>query len=75
MNDTDLNPADLAKYSAAEVANLADLDMHAVRNEGERRQEAAMKKLASLKRQIVKAEAELAGAAIIILAAQKEARK
>jgi len=75
MNNTELNPADLVKYSAKEVASLADLDMHAVRDEGFRRHAAAVKKLASLQRQMAKAQADLAAAEMIVAAADKEARK
>jgi hypothetical protein len=74
MNN-ELNPADLAKYTASEVANLADIDMHAVRDEGHRRHAAAVKKMASLQRQMAKAQADLAAAEMIVAAADAEARK
>ena len=50
-----LNPADLALYTAAQVASLADVDVYAVRAEGERRQNQAEKKIASLMKQLAKA--------------------
>jgi hypothetical protein len=70
-----LNPADLQKWTAYEVANCADLDLYAVRAEGERRQDAAAKKLAKLQRQIAKAQAEMAEAHRIIEAALNEQRR
>ena len=69
---TDLNPTDLAHMATWEVANLADLDPYAVRDEGFRRQAAAEKKLARLQKQIEAAKAEMAGAAIVINAALRE---
>lgn len=69
---TDLNPADLAKMTATEVANLADLDAYAVRAEGFRRQDAAEKKIAKLQAQLAKAQAEMRSAGMIIEAAFKE---
>jgi hypothetical protein len=71
---TNLNATDLMNMKATEVANLADLDFYAVRNEGFRRQAAAELKLARLQRQIAKAQAEMAEAAIIIEAAFREQR-
>ncbi len=65
-----LNPTDLSKMTAHEVANLADLDWHAVRDEGFRRQQAAEAKLARLQKQIAKAQTEMADAAIIITQAE-----
>ncbi len=64
-----LNPVELAKYSAQEVASLADVDIHAVRDEGFRRHAVAVKKLASLQRQMAKVQAELAAAEMIVNAA------
>lgn len=69
---TALNPADLKHYSAAEVAQLADLDKWAVRDEGHRRQYLAEKKLAKLRGQIEIAQRELAEAAQIITAANAQ---
>lgn len=66
---TNLNPADLQKMTAHEVANLADLDFHSVRDEGFRRQSAAEKKIARLQKQLTKAQAEMKEAAIILTAA------
>ena len=70
-----LNPTDLAKYTATEVANLADVDFYAVRNEGFRRQSAAEKKIAKLQKQIAAAQREMAEAALIIEAAFAEQRR
>ena len=70
-----LNAADLAKYTAAEVASLADVDFYAVRDEGFRRQTAAEKKLAKLQKQLAAAQREMAEAAAIIEAAFAEQRK
>lgn len=39
-----LNATDLQTYTAQQVASLADVDVYAVRSEGERRQAAAAKK-------------------------------
>lgn len=70
-----LNPADLAKMTAFEVANLADLDYYAVRDEGFRRQALAEKKLAKLQKQMAAAQKEMAEAGRIIEAAFKEQRR
>ena len=69
MNSTELDPTELAKYSAAEVASLADLDWHTVRNEGYRRSDIAEKKIARLQRRLIQARAEMADAEIIVIAA------
>jgi hypothetical protein len=70
-----LNATDLPKMSATEVANLADIDFHAVRDEGFRRQSDAEKKIARLQKQIAKAQREMAEAAIIINSALLEQSK
>lgn len=72
---TSLNAADLQTYSAREVASLADLDFYAVRNEGERRQTAAEKKIAKLQKQLAKAQAEMKEAGMILEAAFAEQRR
>jgi hypothetical protein len=72
---TNLSSQDLAKYSATEVASLADVDVYAVRAEGERRQAAAQKRIASLCKQIAKEEANLTGSHIIMKAAFAELSK
>ena len=69
---TNLNPTDLQKMTANEVANLADLDFYAVRDEGFRRQDIAEAKVARLQKQIAKARAEMSEAAVIITAALRE---
>ena len=69
---TNLNPTDLQKMTANEVANLSDLDFYAVRDEGFRRQDIAEAKVARLQKQIAKARAEMAEAAVIITAALRE---
>ena len=69
---TNLNPTDLQKMTANEVASLADLDFYAVRDEGFRRQDIAEAKVARLQKQIAKARAEMAEAAVIITAALRE---
>ena len=69
---TSLNPEELKTYSAAEVANLADMDKYAVRDEGHRRQEIAEKKLAKLRKQIEAAQKEMADAQAIITAANNQ---
>jgi len=61
-----LNPSDLKKYSALEVASLVDVDAHAVRDEGARRQDAADKKIEKLKKQLDQAQKELANSHIIL---------
>lgn len=72
---TSLNAADLQKMTAREVANLADLDFYAVRDEGFRRQAAAEKKLAKLRKQMEAAQREMAEAGQIINAAFAEQNK
>jgi len=64
-----LNSADLQTYTAEQVASLADVDVHAVRDEGFRRQAAAEKKIARLKKQLEAARLEMAESHIIIQAA------
>ena len=54
-----LNASDLATYSAAQVASLADIDAYAVRDEGFRRQTAAEKKIERLTKQLAAARREL----------------
>jgi hypothetical protein len=70
-----LNATDLQTYTAREVASLADVDVYAVRAEGERRQTAAEKKLARLQKQIAKAQAEMKEAGMILEAAFNEMRR
>lgn len=70
-----LNATDLQTYTAAQVANLADVDFYAVRNEGFRRQTAAEKKLAKLRKQIEAAEREMKEAGMIIEAAFNEQQR
>ena len=70
-----LNAADLATYTAAQVASLADVDVYAVRAEGERRQNAAEKKIASLMKQLAKARAQMSEGEVILTAAYKEMGK
>jgi hypothetical protein len=70
-----LNATDLQTYTAAQVASLADVDFHAVRDEGFRRQTAAEKKIAKLRKQLAAAEREVAEAAMIIEAAFTEDRR
>lgn len=72
---TELNPSDLAKYSAQEVTSLADVDMYAVRDEGYRRHAVAVRKLTSLQKQMAKVQSAIAEAEMIVAAADKEARK
>lgn len=71
MTDS-LNPADLATYTAEQVASLADVDVYEVRQEGFRRQTAAEKKIARLKKQLAQAQKELAESGIIIEAAFRQ---
>lgn len=75
MKTDELNPADLKTYTAKEVASLADVDAHAVRDEGARRQTIAEKKIARLEKQLAVARQELGGAGIIIQAAHVELSK
>lgn len=70
-----LNAADLATYTAVQVASLADVDVYAVRAEGERRQNAAEKKIASLMKQLSKAQAMMAEGEVILNAAHAEMMK
>ena len=67
-----LNPSDLQKYTAQQVASLADVDVYAVRAEGERRQVSAAKKLDRLAKQMAAARAEMAGGEVILRAAFAE---
>jgi hypothetical protein len=67
-----LNAADLATYTAAQVASLADVDVYAVRAEGERRQNAAEKKIASLIKQLAAARQMMADGEVILTAAYCE---
>ena len=67
-----LNASDLTKWTASEVANSADIDPHAVRDEGYRRHDAATKKLAKLLRQVEAAKREMELAEVIIRAAHVE---
>lgn len=70
-----LNAADLKTYKAAEVMNLADVDAHAVRDEGFRRQAAAEAKIAKLEKQLAAAKADLAASHRIITSALAELAK
>jgi hypothetical protein len=70
-----LNPTDLATYTAAQVASLADVDFYSVRDEGFRRQDVAEKKMASLMKQLAKARQMQADAELIINAAEAEWRR
>ncbi len=72
---TALNPDDLQKMTAREVAALADVDHYAVRDEGFRRQAVAETKLARLQKQITKAHAEMMDAGKIIGCAFSEQRR
>lgn len=67
-----LNAKDLQTYTARQVASLADVDVYAVRAEGERRQTAAEKKIARLMKQMEAAKKELAEGAMILKAAFDE---
>lgn len=69
---TNLNANDLMKMKATEVADLADVDFYAVRDEGFRRQAAAEAKIDKLQKQMAKAQAQMAEAALIITAALNE---
>ena len=64
-----LNASDLATYTAARVASLADVDAYAVRDEGFRRQTAAEKRIARLTKQLAAARHELDISQGIIVAA------
>ena len=67
-----LNATDLQAYTAFQVASLVDVDVYAVRAEGQRRQDAAAKKLARLAKQIEAAKREMAAGEIILKAAFAE---
>ena len=78
----ELSPADLATYSAHQVATLADVDVAAVLREGHRRQEEEAKALAKAEKALARAQAAVAAAkcglelsAIIIKAAHAEERR
>ena len=71
-DDEMFNATDLMNMKATEVANLADIDFYAVRDEGFRRQTAAEAKIAKLQKQMAKAQAEMREAAAIIEAAFRE---
>jgi hypothetical protein len=71
MTDS-LNPADLATYTAKEVASLADVDVFAVRAEGFRRQTAAEKKIARARKMLEQGQREMAESHLIIEAAFRE---
>jgi hypothetical protein len=70
-----LNAADLQTYTAEQVASLADVDVYAVRAEGERRQASAEKKLARLMKQIEAAKKEMADGETILRAAFAEMKR
>ena len=65
-----LKQSDLQTYTAREVASLVDVDKWAVRDEGERRQTTAEKKIARLKKQLAAAQQELAESHIILSASR-----
>lgn len=67
--------SDLTKMKAREVADLADVDFHAVRDEGFRRQHLAEKKLAKARKALESAQNEMKAAEAIILAAFAEQQK
>lgn len=71
MTDS-LNPADLATYTAKQVASLADVDVYTVRAEGFRRQTAAEKKMARARKMLEQAQREMAESHIIIEAAFRQ---
>ena len=77
-----LNAKDLQTYTARQVASLVDVDVYAVRAEGERRQNAAEKKLAKLAKKLAKlakqieaAKKEMEDGAFILKAAFAEIEK
>jgi hypothetical protein len=70
-----MTATDLQKFNAYECINSADLDPWMVRDEGHRRQAAAVAKLARLERQMAKAQAELAESHRIIEAGLRELAK
>lgn len=70
-----LDAADLATYTAPEVASLADVDVYAVRAEGERRQNAAEKKISKLTAQLAKARAEMLDGEVILNAAFRQMQR
>lgn len=74
-SDTNLNPSDLQKMTASEVADLADLDFYAVRDEGFRRQALAEKKLVKLERQLAAVRRQMNDAAVIIQSALSEQQR
>lgn len=75
MTNTGLNAADLATYTADQVASLADLDPWAVRDEAYRRNTAACKALERAKKALAKAEREIAESVVILDAARREFAK
>lgn len=72
---TNLSADDLKKMASHEVSSLADLDAHAVREEGFRRQAVAEKKISRLQRQLLAAQREMADASTIIQSAFAELAK
>ncbi len=70
-----LNATDLQSYTATQVASLADIDVYAVRAEGERRQNAAEKKIAKLMKQLEAARREMNDGATILQAAFNQMQK
>lgn len=57
---------DLTTYSAFEAASLVDIDVYAVRAEGNRRAKAAAKEIDKLSKQLDKARADLMDANLIL---------
>lgn len=66
---------DLTTYSAFEVASLVDIDVYAVRAEGNRRAKAAAKVVDKLSKQLDKARADLMDANLILDAVWRELAK
>lgn len=67
-----LNPADLADWTAQQVASMVDVDVFAVRDEGARRQAAAEKKMARARKMLEAAQREMAESHVILKAAFRE---
>ena len=64
-----MNATDLKSYTAQQVASLVDTDLHAVRDEGHRRQDVAGKKIERLHKQLAAAHREMDDGENILIAA------
>ena len=67
--------ADIKTYTAQQVASLVDTDLHAVREQGHRRQDVAGKKMERLRKQLAAAQREMDDGENILIAAFKKMKR